>query len=110
MAAQKEKRKIVGTIFYIFEWLLTQNPSNQDSQLSWFFQTISKTAEKSKQGNLREAFLSEIDFQTSSTVKQMHEIQTSIFSNILLHMNSIKFKNFFGHLITTSSKCHKFWG
>ena len=27
-------------IFGIFERLLTQNPTNQDSQLSWHFQTI----------------------------------------------------------------------
>ena len=28
--------------FGIFECLLTQNPITQDSQLSWFFQTIWK--------------------------------------------------------------------
>ena len=39
MAAQKEKKKLAEVIG-IFESLLTQNPPNQDSQLSWFFQTI----------------------------------------------------------------------
>ena len=33
-------------MFYIFECLLTQNPTNQDSQLSWFFQIIKKTVKK----------------------------------------------------------------
>ena len=35
-------------IFCIFECLLAQKPTNQDSQLSWFFETICKTAGKSK--------------------------------------------------------------
>ena len=42
MAAQKRKKEIVEIIF-IFDCLLTRNPTNQDSQLSWFFQTIWKT-------------------------------------------------------------------
>ena len=40
----------------IFESLLTQNPTNQDSQLSWFFQTIWKTISKSKNGTLGKYF------------------------------------------------------
>ena len=35
-------------IFGIFECLLAQNPTNQDSQLSSFFQTLSKTVRKPK--------------------------------------------------------------
>ena len=50
MAAQKRKKKknLLTEIFGIFECLITQNPTNQDSQLSWFFQTIWKTVRKSK--------------------------------------------------------------
>ena len=40
MAAQNYKKKLLREIFGIFEHLLTQNPTNQDSQLSQFFQTI----------------------------------------------------------------------
>ena len=39
MAGQKCKKKLVE-IFGIFECLLTQNPTNQDSKRSWFFQII----------------------------------------------------------------------
>ena len=49
MAAHKKGRSI-------FESLLTQNPTNQDSQLSWFFQTIWKTISKSKNGTLGKCF------------------------------------------------------
>ena len=45
MAAHKKGRSI-------FESLLTQNPTNQDSQLSGFFQTIRKTISKSKNSRL----------------------------------------------------------
>ena len=35
MAAQKEKKKtLLGEIFSILECLLTQNPTNQDSQVT----------------------------------------------------------------------------
>ena len=34
MAAQKRKKKLLTEIFGIFECLITQNPTNQDSQLS----------------------------------------------------------------------------
>ena len=52
MAAQKHKEKLFAEIFYIFERLLTQNPTNQDSQLSLFFWTIWKTVTKSKNSDL----------------------------------------------------------
>ena len=47
MAAQKPKKLLTG-VFGIFEFLLAQNTTNQDSQLSWFFQTIWNTVIKSK--------------------------------------------------------------
>ena len=40
MAGQKCKKKLLVEIFGIFECLLTQNPTNQDSKRSWFFQII----------------------------------------------------------------------
>ena len=50
-AAQQKKKKLVE-VFGIFESLLTQNPTNQDSELSLFFQTIWKTISKSKNRGL----------------------------------------------------------
>ena len=49
MAAQQKK---LVEVFGIFESLLTQNPTNQDSELSLFFQTIWKTISKSKNRGL----------------------------------------------------------
>ena len=46
MAAQKQKREMLT--LSISECLLNQNPANQDSQLSWFFQNIGKAIRKSK--------------------------------------------------------------
>ena len=34
IAAQKDQKKLLTEIFSIFECLVTQNPSNQDSQLT----------------------------------------------------------------------------
>ena len=48
MAAQKCTKNLLAEIFDDFECLLTQNPTNQDSQLSWFFQTIWKIVRKFK--------------------------------------------------------------
>ena len=44
----KKKKKLLAETFCIFVCLLTRNLTNEDSQLSWFFQTISKTVRKSK--------------------------------------------------------------
>ena len=52
MAAQKWKNKLFAEMFCILECLLTQNPTNQDSQLSLFFQAIWKTVRKSKNKGL----------------------------------------------------------
>ena len=51
MAAQQKKKKVVE-VFSIFESLLTQNPTNQDSELSLFFQTIWTAISKSKNRGL----------------------------------------------------------
>ena len=48
MAAQKCIKNLIAEFFRIFECLLTQNPTSQGSQLSWFFYTIWKTNRKSK--------------------------------------------------------------
>ena len=53
MAAQKKK---LVEVFGIFESLLIQNPTNQDSQFSLFFQTIWKTISKSKNRTLGKYF------------------------------------------------------
>ena len=47
MAAQEWKEKLLTEIFGILEHLPAQKPTNQDSQLSWFFQIIWKTVRKS---------------------------------------------------------------
>ena len=47
IAAQKHIRT-----FWHFECLLTQSPTNQDSELSLFFETIFKAISKSKNGAL----------------------------------------------------------
>ena len=52
MAAQKHKEKVFEEIFYIFERLLTQNPTNKDSQLSLSFRTIWRNVTKSKHRGL----------------------------------------------------------
>ena len=53
MAAQQKKTKNkkqtkLVEVFDIFESLLTRNPTNQDLELSFFFQSIWKTVGKSK--------------------------------------------------------------
>ena len=45
---QKKKKKKMVDVFDIFESLLTRNPTNQDLELSFFFQSIWKTVNKSK--------------------------------------------------------------
>ena len=52
MVAQRCKQKNLTDIFGIFECVLTQNPTKQDWQLSWFFQIIWKTIRKSKNKGL----------------------------------------------------------
>ena len=46
MIAAQQKRLV--EVFGIFESLLTQNLTNQDSEFSLFFETIWKTISKSK--------------------------------------------------------------
>ena len=97
------QKKLLAELFCIFECLLTQDPTNQATKLSWFFQIIRKTIRKFKKSGLF-IFLSENDFKTSFKVnfpkqrpdfgdletKQRHEPQTRFFFSYgLLHMNSI---------------------
>ena len=49
---KKKKLKKMIEVFDIFESLLTQNPTNQNSELSLFFQTIWKSISKSKNRGL----------------------------------------------------------
>ena len=51
MMAAQQKKKIVE-VFSISESLRTQNPTNQDSELSLFFQTIWTAISKSKNRGL----------------------------------------------------------
>ena len=67
MSAKTGKKKLLNEIFDIFECLPTQNPTNQDSQLSWFFQITWKNVRNKKIGGSRELLLPGNDFQTSST-------------------------------------------
>ena len=67
MGAQKQE-KMLTEILGIFECLLTENLTNQDSQFSWLFQTLWKTVRKSKNMESRELFLPENDFKTCSKV------------------------------------------
>ena len=101
MAAQKWKINLLAEFpLHIFECLLTQNPTNQGSQLSRFFHNIWMTIRRGS----RELFLPENDFKTCYTANfpeklpdfghletnQRYEIHTSfLFSHALLHMNSI---------------------
>ena len=48
MATQKRTKNLLTEIFDVFEWLLIQTSTNQDSKLSSFFQTIWKIVRKSK--------------------------------------------------------------
>ena len=103
MVAQKREKKLLAEIFCIFECLLTQNRSNQDSQLSWFFQTIRRLIENQKTGDSREFVFPENDFETSSTAifpkklpdfggketKKDIKFRLDIFSHTLLHMNLV---------------------
>ena len=56
MAAQQKKKKKLVEVLGIFESLLTQNPTNQDSELSLFFQTIWMAISKSINGTLGKYF------------------------------------------------------
>ena len=53
VVTKKHQKKLMTEIFGIFEPLLTHNSNNQDSQLSWFFETIWKTVRKFKNMGLQ---------------------------------------------------------
>ena len=83
------KKKLLAEIFCIFECLLTQNPTNQGSQV-YSSRSYGRLLENQKEGGSRDIFLPENDFQTSSVINfqekhpdfgsletnQRHEIQT----------------------------------
>ena len=92
MAAQQKKKKV--EVFGIFESLLTQNSTNQDSELSLFFQTICKNIGKSKN-----IFLPESDFKICftnflmpfivlQTFKVKLLLENSLWRNILIHLKT----------------------
>ena len=67
MAAEKQKKSF-AEIVGISECLLLQDPSNQSSQLSWFFNTKQKTSENPKTVSFRELSLPAKGFKTCSAV------------------------------------------
>ena len=56
-------KKLQTEIFGIFECLITPKPTNQDSQLSWFFQVIWKTVRKSRNIGLQGIIFARKRFQ-----------------------------------------------
>ena len=68
MAAQKCKKNLLTEMFGIFECLVAQNPTNQDSQLFGVFRTTWKAVRKLKNMGFQGIFLPENDFKTCSTV------------------------------------------
>ena len=121
---QKKKKKLVGIFFCIFECLLTQNPTNQGSQLSWFFQDIYKAITKCKTRELLgiisarkwyQNLLHSICYQKESRFwRPGNQWKTwnsdlNFFSNVLLHSNSIWYESYLGHLVLAFSKYHEFW-
>ena len=56
MTAQKRKKNLLTEIFGTFESALTQNSTNQEFQLSWFFRIVWKTVRKSKNMGLQRIF------------------------------------------------------
>ena len=61
------QQKKFAEVFGIFESLLTQNPTNEDSELSLFFQTIWKTISKSKNRKLCQKMISKFASQICFT-------------------------------------------
>ena len=96
---QLKKKKKLAEVFGIFESLLTQNPPNQDSQLSWFFQSVWKTISKSKIRGLQENISTWKWFQNllHKTFDSFIVLQT--FKVKLLLQNSL-WKNFLIYLKT----------
>ena len=67
--------KLLAEILCIFECLLTQNPTNQGSKLSKFFQILWKLLENPNTGASMELFLPENNFKASSTVNFPKNVQ-----------------------------------
>ena len=68
MTAQKHTEKLLTEIFGIFEYLITQNLTNQDSQLFDSSRPYGRLLENPKTWGSRELFMSENDFKTCSLV------------------------------------------
>ena len=106
---KKKKKKILGEIFCIFYCWLTQNPINQGSWLSWFFQPYRRLLANPKTVTSRELFLPENDFKTISSVNFPKKIRFWRPGNKSKTWNSDF--NFFSYVLphmTTYSKCYKY--
>ena len=100
MAAQKCQKKL----------LLTQNSTNQDSQLSWFFQTIWKAIRKSKNRGLYGIISACKWFQnllckTFDAYRPNNDVKfrPKSLSDPLHQMSSINYHNLFGCAINKNS-------
>ena len=78
---------MLNEIFGIYEGLLTQNPTGQDSQLSLFFQTIWKTVVKSKNMGLQRIIYARKLFQNllnSKFYKMAEKLNFIVFGALFL--------------------------
>ena len=66
MATQNYKNICQQKLFFIFECLLPQKPSNPISQLSWFSRPYGRLLENQKIGGSKELFLPENDYKNCS--------------------------------------------
>ena len=75
MVAQKCQQKTFLQKLFAFDWLLTQNSSNQALKYFDSFRPQKRLLQNQKTGGSREFFRPENDFQTSSTVNFSKNIQ-----------------------------------
>ena len=87
----QKKKKLLGEIFGIYERLLTQNSSNQDLQLSWFFRPYGRLLENPKTGGSSELFMPENDFKTSSAKFLMPKDPTKMWNMIQIYNKYLKY-------------------
>ena len=67
--AVKKQKKTVNQNFGIFEWILAQNPTNQDSQLTWFSRPYERLLENPKTWGSKELIWPGNYSKTCVTVK-----------------------------------------
>ena len=96
MVAQQKK---LVEVFGIFESLLTQNPTNQDSELFCSFKLYGRLLVNLKTGVSRKIFLPENDFEICFTKPLMPFIVLQTFKVKLLFENSL-WRNILIHLKT----------